>query len=61
MQEKTCCFIGHRTIDATEALKRKLTETIEKLITEEKVAAKRILSVRFILSDSKAGCKYPQE
>ncbi|MBQ9769103.1 MAG: DUF1273 family protein [Clostridia bacterium] len=37
MQEKTCCFIGHRTIDATEALKRKLTETIEKLITEEKV------------------------
>ena len=37
MQEKTCCFIGHRTIDATEELKRKLTETIEKLITEEKV------------------------
>lgn len=37
MQEKTCCFIGHRTIDATEELKSKLTETIEKLITEEKV------------------------
>ena len=37
MQEKTCCFIGHRTINATEELKRKLTETIEKLITEEKV------------------------
>lgn len=37
MQEKTCCFIGHRTINATEELKSQLTEAIEKLITDEQV------------------------
>ena len=35
--ENTCCFIGHREINETEELKTKLRETIEKLITEEKV------------------------
>ncbi len=37
MEFNTCCFIGHRTINETEDLKLKLTETIEKLITEENV------------------------
>ncbi len=37
MQENTCCFFGHRTIDETEELKRELTETIERLIIDEKV------------------------
>ncbi len=33
----TCCFFGHRTISETEELKIKLHETIERLITDEKV------------------------
>ncbi len=33
----TCCFFGHRTINETEELKTKLTETVEKLITHENV------------------------
>ncbi|MBE6575729.1 MAG: DUF1273 domain-containing protein [Ruminococcaceae bacterium] len=33
----TCCFIGHRTINETDALRAKLTETIEELITREQV------------------------
>ncbi len=37
MASNTCCFFGHRTIDETEELKTKLTETIEKLITEKRV------------------------
>ena len=37
MQENTCCFIGHRTINETEELRTKITETIEKLINDEKV------------------------
>ena len=37
MKEKTCCFIGHRTINETEELKSKLCETIEKLIVDENV------------------------
>lgn len=37
MCEKTCCFIGHRTINETEELKSKLCETIEKLIVDENV------------------------
>ena len=37
MQENTCCFFGHRNIIETEELKAQLTETVEKLITEEKV------------------------
>jgi len=31
-----CCFFGHRTIDETEELKAKVTETIENLITSKK-------------------------
>lgn len=37
MIHTTCCFFGHRTINETEELRIKLTETIEKLITQEKV------------------------
>lgn len=37
MQENTCCFLGHRTINETEELRLKLTETLEKLITEKQV------------------------
>lgn len=33
----TCCFIGHRKIDATEELKTELRSTIEKLIVENNV------------------------
>lgn len=35
MQDKTCCFFGHRVINETEELKSKLIEVIEKLIAEE--------------------------
>ena len=37
MQENTCCFIGHRTINETEELKERLNEIIEKLIVENSV------------------------
>ena len=37
MKMNTCCFIGHRTINETEELKERLIDTIERLITEEKV------------------------
>ncbi len=37
MQEKTCCFIGHRTINESDELRSNLIKTIEKLITDEKV------------------------
>ena len=37
MKDKTCCFFGHRTINATEELKLKLMEIIEKLIVDENV------------------------
>ena len=37
MQENTCCFIGHRTINETEELKKQLREIIEKMITNENV------------------------
>lgn len=33
----TCCFFGHRTINETDELRTKLTDTIEKLIIDEKV------------------------
>ena len=33
----TCCFFGHRTINETDELRTKLSDTIEKLITDEKV------------------------
>jgi len=35
--ENICCFFGHRKINETEELKTKLKETIERMITEEKV------------------------
>ena len=37
MEDKTCCFFGHRTINETEELKLKLNEIIEKLIVDENV------------------------
>ncbi|MBR6559203.1 MAG: DUF1273 family protein [Clostridia bacterium] len=37
MQERTCCFFGHRTIKETEELRERLTEVIERLITDENV------------------------
>ena len=37
MQTKTCCFIGHRSINETEELKNKLTGIIENLIVEKQV------------------------
>ena len=37
MEEKTCCFFGHREINETEELKSKLIETIEKLIVDENI------------------------
>ena len=35
--ENTCCFIGHREINATDELKKKLCLLIEHLITEESI------------------------
>ena len=32
-----CCFFGHRTINETDELRRKLSQTIERLIMERKV------------------------
>ncbi len=32
-----CCFFGHRTINETKELRKKLTDTIEKLIMDKKV------------------------
>jgi len=37
MKNNTCCFFGHRTIDETEVLKKRLYETIERLITDEEI------------------------
>lgn len=37
MQENTRCFIGHRTINETEELKRKLQKAIENLIIDNGV------------------------
>ena len=37
MENCTCCFFGHRTINETDDLRTKLTDTIEKLIIDEKV------------------------
>ena len=33
----TCCFLGHRTINETEEMKKQLYEVIERLIVKEKV------------------------
>ncbi len=38
MIDNTCCFIGHRTVDETDELKRRLRETVEKLINEKNVS-----------------------
>ena len=35
MKENTCCFIGHRTINETDELRTKITEAVERLITDE--------------------------
>ena len=37
MIEKTCCFFGHRRINETVELRTKITKTVKRLITEEKV------------------------
>jgi uncharacterized phage-like protein YoqJ len=37
MKENTCCFFGHRTINETDELRTKITEAVERLITDEKV------------------------
>ena len=37
MENNTCCFVGHRTINETEELKIKLKTIIEKLIAENSV------------------------
>lgn len=37
METSVCCFIGHRTIDETEELKRELNAVIERLIVDENV------------------------
>ena len=37
MENCTCCFFGHRTINETDELRRKLAAAIEKLITDENV------------------------
>ncbi len=33
----TCCFFGHRTINETDELRTKITEAVERLITDENV------------------------
>jgi len=37
MKENTCCFFGHRTINETVELRTKITEAVERLITDENV------------------------
>ena len=37
MKENTCCFFGHRRINETDELRTKITDAIEKLITDESV------------------------
>ena len=37
MENCTCCFFGHRTINETEELRTKITKTVERLIIDEKV------------------------
>ncbi len=37
MEEKVCCFFGHRKITLANGLREKLIEVIKKLITEEKI------------------------
>ena len=35
----TCCFFGHRTINETDELRTKITEAVERLISDENVDA----------------------
>ncbi len=37
MHANTCCFFGHRTINETEELRTRITEAVERLITDENV------------------------
>ena len=37
MHANTCCFFCHRTINETDELRTKITEIVEKLITDENV------------------------
>ena len=37
MKDNICCFFGHRTINETEELRTKITEAVERLITDENV------------------------
>ena len=37
MHANTCCFFGHRTINETDELRTKITEAVERLITDENV------------------------
>ena len=37
MQNNTCCIFGHRTINETVELRERITQTIERLITEKGV------------------------
>lgn len=37
MKENTCCFFGHRTIAETDELRKKITEAVERLITDKRV------------------------
>ncbi len=37
LKNYTCCFSGHRSINETEELRAKITEAIERLITDENV------------------------
>ena len=37
MKENTCCFFGHRTINETDELRTKITEAVERLISDENV------------------------
>ncbi len=37
MENKTCCFFGHREIEVTEELKERLMEIVEDLIVKENI------------------------
>jgi uncharacterized phage-like protein YoqJ len=37
MNQNTCCFFGHRTIDETDELKNKINDTVESLIVNKNV------------------------
>ena len=37
MKENTCCFFGHRKIEDTSELRKKVYDTVEMLISEKKI------------------------